>query len=114
MRSIYQRRGYKVLNTKSISAGTIEIPFTARSYGNRRRNNYYCKLICYDCDTATTTTVKIPATELTTGEPITDVTTTDMIPTTADMIPTTVDMIPTTTETIVDTTTELTPTTPVP
>jgi hypothetical protein len=41
----------------------------------------------------------IPATELTTGEPITDVTTADMIPTTAGIIPT---------ETIIDTTTELT------
>jgi hypothetical protein len=105
IRRIYQRRGYKVLNRKPITTGTIEITFTARSYGNRRRNNYYCKLICYDCDTATTTTKIIPATELTTGEPITDVTTADMIPTTAGIIPT---------ETIIDTTTELTPTTPVP
>jgi len=109
MRRIYRRRGYKVLNTKPISAGTIEIPFTARSYGYRRRNNYYCKLICYDCDKGTKTTEATPTTELTTGEPMTDVTTADMIPTTGPMTE------DTTTGTFVDTTTELLPpTTPVP
>lgn len=84
-RRMYRRRGYTVLNTKPITAGTIEIPFTARSYGYRRRNNYYCKLICYDCDTGTTTTEATPTTEFPPGEPMTDVTTTELIPTTGPM-----------------------------